>query len=340
MFVYCPKKLVQNVTVWKKYLPSVNLYYAMKCNPHPKIINELSKLDIGFECSAISEIKQCLPFNKDIIYGHPHKTKISIDDVKQYGIQKLVYDSIDQLKLMYSIYPKSQPILRIQSCEEKSEIKFNQKFGAHNEDLDELIYFHNKNNYNLHGISFHVGSKCYYPEQYCHSIDKIQTLINKYNLKINIIDIGGGFPLLNEEEFKNHANVIQTYINKHPSLQKYKFIGEPGRYVVDSVMNLKVKVINKKVVNGVNIYYINDGIYGSLNGVVFDGRIITDSKNSINKEKSILYGQTCDSFDKIECYLGEYNINDTIEFENLGAYSWASATSFNGFLPAKIFIKK
>ena len=301
-------------------------------------MNELSKLNIDFECAAISEIKQCLPYKKDIIYGHPHKTKKQILNAKEYGINKLVYDSIDQLKLVYTTYPESLPILRIQSCEEKSKIKFNQKFGAAEYDLDELMNFHAKNNYNLHGISFHVGSKCYYPEQYCSTIDKIQTLINKYNLKINIIDIGGGFPVLKEEEFKNHASVIQNYINKHPSLQKYKFVGEPGRYIVDSTMNLKVKVINKKVRDGVNIYYINDGIYGTFNGVISDGREVTDFSTSLKKVKSILYGQTCDSFDKIECNLEEYNIGDIIEFENIGAYSWSSASCFNGFQPSPIMI--
>jgi ornithine decarboxylase len=338
MFVCCPKKLVQNVTVWKKYLPSVNLYYAMKCNPHPKIINTLSKLNIDFECAAVSEIKQCLPFKKDIIYGHPHKTKKEFNFARDNGISKMVYDSMYQLKLMHINYPQSQPILRIQSCEEKSKIKFNKKFGAEDNDLDELMDFHKTQNYKLYGISFHVGSKCYHPEQYCSTIDKIQTLINKYKLKINIIDIGGGFPTIDEEKFKTHAGIIQRYINKHPSLQKYKFVGEPGRYVVDSSINLKVKVVNKKVRDGVNIYYINDGIYGSFNGIISDGREINDLKIS-KKTKSIIYGQTCDSFDKIECELSEYNIGDTIEFENFGAYSWASATNFNGFEPAKIELK-
>lgn len=340
MFLFCPKKIAYNVTIWKKYLPSINLYYAMKCNPHPKVIKELSKLDINFECAAITEIKQCLPYKKDIIYGHPHKTKHEILKAKNYDINKIVYDSANQLKLIHSIYPESLPILRIQSCEDKSKIKFNQKFGAHDEELDELIGYHVKHNYNLYGISFHVGSKCYYPEQYIKTIDKIKTLIDKYQLKISMIDIGGGFPSnFSEEEFATYASVIQNYINKHPSLSKYKFVGEPGRYVVDNTMSLKVKIINKKVRDSTNIYYINDGIYGSLNGVISDGREIeTTIQDNAQKVKSILYGNTCDSFDKIDCELPEYNIDDTITINNIGAYSWASASSFNGFSPAKIKI--
>ena len=102
-------------------------------------------------------------------------------------------------------------------------------------------------------------------------------------------------------------------------------------------MSLKVKVINKKVRDNINIYYINDGIYGSLNGIISDGRELEiDTNKDIKKIKSILYGNTCDSFDKIECELPDYNINDIINFKNIGAYSWASASSFNGFTPAKI----
>ena len=344
MFVFCPKKLVQNVTNWRKYLPSINPYYAVKCNPHHKVIHELGKLNINFECAAVSEIKQCFPYDKDIIYGHPHKTKNQINKAKYYGVKKLVYDTAIQLKLIHENYPDSLPILRIQSCEEKSQIKFNQKFGASHEssELSEIFDYHNKNNFNLYGISFHVGSNCYYPEQYVQTLDKIQTLINKYQLKINMIDIGGGFPgNFTEEQFKNHVSVIENYLKKHPSLQKYNFVGEPGRYIVDNTMTLKLKVINKKIKNNIRIYYINDGLYGALNCVIFDGRQISieNIDKSIIQYPSILYGQTCDSLDKIECMLPEYNINDTISIENIGAYSWASASSFNGFEPAKIYYK-
>ena len=167
-----PSRIIQNVSLWNKYLPSITPYYALKCNPHPKVISELSKLHINFECAAISEIKKCLPTKKDIIYGHPHKTPSQIKKAKDWNIQKIVYDSLSQLKLIHQIYPNSLPILRIQSCEELSEIKFNQKFGGSNEELDEMIYFHKKHNFNLHGISFHVGSKCYYPVQYINTMDK------------------------------------------------------------------------------------------------------------------------------------------------------------------------
>ena len=224
-----------------------------------------------------------------------------------------------------------------------SQIKFNQKFGADDEEIEKFIHYHKNKNYNLYGISFHVGSKCYHPEQYIKTIDKIKNLIDKYQLKINTIDIGGGFPsFINDTEynFKNHVKDIDNYIKKYKSVSKYRFVGEPGRFIVDNTMTLILTIINKKqkIINNekYNIYYINDGIYGSMNGIIFDGREIHYKDENKQIYKTILYGQTCDSVDKIECNLPEFNIGDTIKLDNFGAYSWASSSMFNGFSLSKV----
>jgi ornithine decarboxylase len=234
-------------------------------------------------------------------------------------------------------------MLRIQSDETLSQIKFNQKFGADDEEIEQFIHYHKNKNYNLYGISFHVGSKCYYPEQYIKTIDKIKNLIDKHELKINTIDIGGGFPSFTEDtenNFKNHVKDIEEYIKKYKSISKYTFVGEPGRFIVDNTMTLILNIINKKqkIINNekYNIYYINDGIYGSMNGIIFDGREIDYKDKNKQNHKTILYGQTCDSIDKIECNLPEFNIGDTIKLDNFGAYSWASSSMFNGFLLPKV----
>jgi len=168
-------------------------------------------------------------------------------------------------------------------------------------------------------------------------------LIDRYQIEINTIDIGGGFPSFEnntENEFKNHVKDIEEYIKKYKSISKYNFVGEHGRFIVDNTMTLILNIINKKqqIINNEkhNIYYINDGIYGSFNGIIFDDRKIKYENIDKKLIKTILYGQTCDSVDKIECNLPEFNIGDTIKLDNFGAYSWASSTSFNGFKPPKI----
>ncbi len=358
MFKFSPQRIASNVAAWRNYLPSVKPYYAMKCNPHTRVINELSKLNVNFECAALSEINKCLPTNKDIIYGHPHKTIDQIVRAKEIGIKKIVYDSIAQLGDIYKYYPNSLPILRIKSMEDKSKIKFNQKFGASDNEIDEILRFHERNKFKLYGISFHVGSKCYYPEQYNMTIEKIKRIIDNNKLEIKMIDIGGGFPTINysktdnknnfgEIEFKNHAEQIERYISGHECFKKYEFVGEPGRFLVDNALKLEMKVINKRekeeIINNkkekINTYYVNESVYGSLNGVIFDGREI-EYETDRPKYKTILYGQTCDSVDKIDCMLPEFKIGDKIILDNFGAYTWAGASQFNGFPRAKWYNSK
>lgn len=343
MFVFSPAKLERNVSLWKKCLPSIKPYYAMKCNPHPFIITKLSQLKVNFECAAVSEISSCLSTTNDIIYGHPHKTVDQIQYAKTNKINKIVYDSLSQLKLIHQTYPDALPILRIKSNEKRSEIKFNQKFGASDEELDEIVSYHKREKFPLLGISFHVGSKCYYPEQYLETIEKIYSLDVKYNLKLRMIDIGGGFPSIDdnftETNFIGHTGIIDRHLLKHTSLDRYNIVAEPGRFIVDNVLKFIVKVINKKVRDNTNIYYINDSVYGSLNGVMFDGRKIPSDKE-LQNYPTILYGQTCDSVDKIECNIPEYNIGDEICFNNFGAYTWCAASTFNGFPIAEWVLEK
>jgi len=92
------------------------------------------------------------------------------------------------------------------------------------------------------------------------------------------------------------------------------------------------------------MYYLSDGVYGSFNNIVFDhaqphpvllnvGK--ADPAKSLLLYKSRLFGPTCDSIDVIcDCVeLPELEIGDWLLFPQMGAYTIAAASSFNGFAP-------
>jgi len=85
------------------------------------------------------------------------------------------------------------------------------------------------------------------------------------------------------------------------------------------------------------LYYLSDGVYGSFNNIVFDHARPSPAtfKNSEVTRKSCLFGPTCDSIDVIckDIDLPELEIGDWLYFMNMGAYTVASASSFNGFKP-------
>jgi len=88
-------------------------------------------------------------------------------------------------------------------------------------------------------------------------------------------------------------------------------------------------------------YYLNDGVYGSFNCKVFDHadpQPLTldkedDSGVACHRFRSILWGPTCDSLDKVHdgVHLPEIKVGEWLVFRDMGAYTMSAASTFNGF---------
>jgi ornithine decarboxylase len=90
-------------------------------------------------------------------------------------------------------------------------------------------------------------------------------------------------------------------------------------------------------------YYINDGVYHTFSGVVYDHWIPNFHAFKRGRtEVCAVVGPTCDSFDKITLSAqlpADLDIGDYLLTENIGAYSIASSTTFNGFDGARVIHK-
>jgi len=115
-------------------------------------------------------------------------------------------------------------------------------------------------------------------------------------------------------------------------------------------------------------YYINDGVYGAFNNIMFDHatirpRVLREngkkvvavrtedglfqfqpSSSAESPENQTLYastvfGPTCDSIDVVarSVLLPKMQIGDWLYFQNMGAYTMAASSSFNGFVPSEKF---
>jgi len=236
----------------------------------------------------------------------------------------------------------------------KSLIKFNTKFGATNSIIPALLQKSIDFKLNVVGFSFHVGSCCNDPTAYYKAIQQCKQATDiaqkQYNIPISIIDIGGGFSVRND--FYGAAHQINRAIkdffpNDTNNTNNIKFIAEPGRYFVETSHTLVVNIIGKKRYNNDHIIYtINESVYQSFNNVIFDYFVPQfiplnqdNSNNNPQQIKSTIFGQTCDSLDKIatDIMLPELNIGDWLYVENMGAYSYAAASHFNGFRVGKIY---
>ncbi|XP_013395990.1 ornithine decarboxylase, partial [Lingula anatina] len=200
-------------------------------------------------------------------------------------------------------------------------------------------------------FSFHVGSGCLEAEAFKKAISAARKVFDQAKVigyNFNLLDIGGGFPGFDQPEinFDEVTQTINTSLDElFPDDDDLRIIAEPGRYYATSAYTLAVNVIAKREEVEAEpveedkarvMYYINDGVYGSFNCLLYDHAELTpdylkevDSKATIT---SSLWGPTCDGLDCIlkNCAMPSLEVGEWLCFRNMGAYTLVAGSTFNG----------
>lgn len=344
-----------------KALPRVKPFYAVKCNSSKGVVQTLAELGAGFDCASKTEIELVQSIgvtSENIIYANPCKQISQIKYAAKNGVQMMTFDNEVELSKVSRNHQNAKMVLRIATDDSKSSGRLSVKFGAPLKSCRRLLEMAKNLNVDVIGVSFHVGSGCCDSKAYVQSISDARLVFemaSEFGYKMWLLDIGGGFPGTDDAKvrFEEIAAVINPALDLYfPEGSAVEIIAEPGRYYVASAFSLAVNVIAKKVVQldncgsddeeiGPNkniMYYVNDGVYGSFNCIFFDHahpKPILQKKPSPDQPvyTSSLWGPTCDGLDKIaECLqLPELHVGDWLLFENMGAYTVAASSTFNGF---------
>ena len=346
----------QNYAEFKKHLPHVQAYYAVKANPEPEIVRTLFKIGSSFDVASMPEFNIVYENIKDfpekerqdfiwdkIIYANPIKPKETLQQLDQYK-PLVTFDNRAEIHKIKKYAPHAGLVLRLRVPNTGSMVELSSKFGADPGQAVDLILEAFSLGLIVEGVSFHVGSQCTNFENYVQAINIAHAVIKEAEdrgYKIRILDIGGGFPAPYDRHvpsFAELAQKINSEINRlfPPDMQ---IIAEPGRFIIATAATVVCKVIGKTVRDGKICYYIDDSVYHTFSGIIFDHckyRIKAFKEGPT--EISAVFGQTCDGLDTISLAedLPELDIDDYVYSENIGAYSSASSTYFNGFPPAKI----
>lgn len=360
LFILDHNKIKANYRVFKKSLPRVQCYYAVKANAHPEIIKTLFHAGSSFDVASYNEFRQIYEYikhfeerDKDffiwdkIIFSNTIKDRETLRKIKRYR-PLVTYDNSDELKKIKEHCDTAGLVLRLKVPDSGSQVEMSSKFGAEPGDADHLIRRAFDAGLVVEGLSFHVGSQCTNFDNYAAALAITADIFHEarkkgYNLKI--VDIGGGFPVPYDAQvpkFEKLAKIINAECRRlFPA--DVELIAEPGRFMVATAAVLITEIIGKARRDGKIFYHINDGVYHTFSGVVYDHWIPNfNSFRRGKKEVCAVVGPTCDSFDKISlaAQLPEnLEVGDYLYTENIGAYSTASSTQFNGFNGAKIIHK-
>ncbi len=339
-----------------KYLPNVKPFYAIKANPESKIVKTLYNEGCGFDVASWEEFmivyetiegnheEKKAFMNEKVIYANPVKRIDSLKKLNEYSI-RMTFDNYIEVDKIAQYCKNSRLILRVDVPNTGSVVELSTKFGANPKICLDLIKYAKKAGFNVEGLSFHVGSQCSNFDNYIQAFKIAHNIFEQaknFGQELTFLDIGGGFPVPYDEDvpsFETLAEVINNSIFQYFDTPKIRIIAEPGRFFVATTAIAIVEINGKAIRNDKVYYYVNDGVYNTFSGTIFDHiqYHFKAFKEGVLKESAVV-GPTCDALDKISLneQLPDLNIEELLYSENIGAYTNASATHFNGFPPAKI----
>jgi ornithine decarboxylase len=356
LFIVDHDALRKNYSEFKRFLPRVQGYYAVKANADPAIIRTLYQAGASFDVASIAEFKlvyryiRHLPANArqdfiwdKIIYSNPIKDRRTLEQLDPYK-PLVTYDNSEEIKKIRRHAPHAGLALRVRVPNTGSMVELSSKFGASPAEAADLITEAFDAGLVVEGLSFHVGSQCTNFENYVQALSTSASIMEESAARghsLKLLDIGGGFPARYDRHvrpFRELAKILKAELDRlFP--KNLEILAEPGRFMVATAATLVAEVIGKADRDGKRCYYINDGIYHTFSGILFDHcQYHLKAFRRGRKQISAVFGPTCDALDTISQAeeLPDLNLGDLVYSENIGAYTHASSTHFNGFPPAQV----
>ncbi len=346
----------RNYANFQRRLPKVQAYYAVKANPAPEIVRTLYRAGASFDVASLPEFmmvyenikhlpagaRQDFIWDK-IVYANPIKPKETLQALDQYR-PLVTFDNRAELGKIRQYAPKAGLALRLRVPNTGSMVELSSKFGCDPGDAVDLVEEAFRAGLVVEAVSFHVGSQCSNFENFVQALNIAAAVMREAasrGREIKILDIGGGFPVpytRHVKPFSALARKINSEIDRlfPPEIE---ILAEPGRFLVATAATSVARVVGKAVRDGKTCYYIDDSVYNTYSGIIFDHcEYEVKAFKKGPTEVCAVFGQTCDGLDSISqsAQLPDLEIEDLVYSENIGAYSSASATWFNGFPPAKL----
>lgn len=346
-------RVEENFRALRRALPLARIYYAVKANPAPRILERLVRLDSRFDAASFEEVTACLDAGAQpaaISYGNTIKKVSAIRAAHAAGVTMFAFDSLEELEKLAAHAPGARVYCRILVENEGADWPLSRKFGTTIENARELMLAADGMGLDPYGLSFHVGSQQTATRAYEVAIGKVAMLftdLTEAGVNLRMINLGGGFPTRYRDEvpeIDRFGEAIMGAITEHFGNALPEIVVEPGRFVVGDAGLVRAEVVlvsHRDKTSPVRWVYLDIGRFGGLaetEGEAIKYRIATPHDGTVMGPVAIA-GPTCDGAD-IMYEKSNYRLplalrsGDQIELLSTGAYvTTYCSTKFNGFAP-------
>jgi ornithine decarboxylase len=338
----------------KSLLKDVKIYYAVKSNSDPKVIDRLKKVVDGFDIASLGEWEQLRKQRVKpdrILFSNPVKIPEHIKKSYKTGLRRFALDSVDEIKKVSKLAPGADVYLRIQVSDYGSKFPLSKKYGVLPSHVPEYADLAENLGLHVRGLSFHVGSQSENPQVWKTAFEISGDLITKLEhqgIKLEFLDIGGGFPADYGQPIASittTCRLISKSIKKHIP-ENIEIIAEPGRFISAESSIIVTTIIAREHRSGTDWLHLDMGVFQGLIEPLemrtWKYPLFTDKNPRGYKKDFVLTGPTCDAYDTIGTDYSlpsEMNMGDKVYIGSAGAYTSVYGSTFNGFeVPKTYFI--
>jgi ornithine decarboxylase len=352
---------------WLINFPRIHPHYAVKCNPDTALLATLAALGCGFDCASDAELDMVLRLGVHpdrIVFANPCKRPRDCRHAQSNGVALTTFDTEAELIKVARWQPTAKTLLRIRADDPGARCQLGNKYGAEPEEWACLFKKAAELGVDVAGVAFHVGSGATNPAAFSYAVELARECWEaglKAGFKMRVLDVGGGF---SGGQFDGNgkinlgevADALNAALDTHfPPADKQgerggeevTVIAEPGRYFAEFAATLAAPIIGRRIrIEGECAalgdaqsydYWITDGLYGSMNCLLYDhavlqarpmGGVVAGSQ----LVRSTVFGPTCDGLDTVfrDHPLPEMEVGQWLVFPSMGAYTLCGASKFNG----------
>ena len=342
------KRVYQSI---QSYLPRVKHHFALKPLPTKECVQIVSECNGYMDIASIGELELVKSADPSMVartvYTHPIKKEADILTAAQNGIKTMVAENFTELRKIMKVAPDMNILLRIAFPNEEARCNLSERYGADEERFEKLYAFAHKIGAKVIGCSFHVGSQMQRPWEHVNAIRQCRRIYDwvheNFGVKFSVLDIGGGFPAKykpTDMDLGEFCEPIRKVLDELFD-DDVDIWSEPGRSIAANCHVAVTQVIGKVYKNNRMWYYLDDGVYGTYAGMMYEeiGYDLHPTKYSSEEPiLSVFAGPTCDSIDVIikDVMYQPLNVGDYLYSIRIGAYGWASRTQFNLLAESRI----
>jgi ornithine decarboxylase len=336
-------------------LPQAEVYFAVKANPDPAIIELLTALGSSFDVASVGEIELCLRHGvtpQQLSFGNTIKKERDIAAAYQLGVRTFAADASSELEKIIRQVEDGTVLVRLASECGGADWPLSRKFGASAGEVEALLLRAADTGLDV-GISFHVGSQQRDPRAWnapLAATARLRSALERRGHSLRTVNLGGGLPSSHfapTPPIADFGREIDIALDRHlGGVDGLHVMVEPGRFIVGDagLIRAEVVLVTEKATDcGRRWVYLDIGMFNGLVETQQEAiryRIRCPMANGPTAP-AVLAGPTCDSVDILyerEGYPLPIDLapGHMVDLLSTGAYTTTySSVWFNGFEPLR-----